>query len=72
MDAGWIDPGFHGSLTLEFKNMTNYHCIRLRPGDRIGQLIFFKGQAVSAEQSYRTTGNYNGHEGIAQVRYKEK
>lgn len=71
MDAGWVDPGFHGSLTLEFKNMSNAHSILLRPGDRIGQLVFFKGNAVDAEQSYRTKGNYNGHAGVAQVGYKE-
>lgn len=71
MDAGWVDPGFNGKLTLEFKNMTSYHNILLRPGDKIGQLIFFKGEPVNAEQSYRTRGNYNGAEGVMQVRYKE-
>src|SRR5690606_18761683 len=43
MDAGFVDPGFHGSLTLEFKNMTQHHAIHLRPGDRIGQLVFMRG-----------------------------
>ena len=47
LDAGWVDPGFHGSLTLEFSNMTRGHSIRVRPGDRIGQLVFFHGDAVS-------------------------
>ena len=70
MDAGWVDPGFNGSLTLEFKNMTEWHGIRIRPGDKIGQLVFFRGESVSAEQSYRTKGNYNGHDGVAQVQYK--
>ena len=71
MDAGWVDPGFHGALTLEFKNMTQNHAILLRPGDKIGQLIFFLGETVSSEQSYRTKGNYNGQDGIMQVGYKE-
>ena len=70
MDAGWVDPGFHGSLTLEFKNMTQWHGIRIRPGDKIGQLVFLRGDSVSAEQSYRAKGNYNGHDGVAQVQYK--
>jgi len=70
MDAGWVDPGFHGALTLEFKNMTKYHAIHLRPGDKIGQLIFFRGGQVRADQSYRVKGNYNGQEGIMQVGYK--
>lgn len=72
MDAGWVDPGFYGALTLEFKNMTENHSIRLRPGDRIGQLVFIKGNKVSVEQSYRTKGNYNGASGVVQVRYKEE
>lgn len=71
MDAGWVDPGFNGALTLEFKNMTQWHEIRLRPGDRIGQLVFFVGNAVSEQQSYRAKGNYNGFATAAQVRYKE-
>lgn len=71
MDAGWVDPGFNGTLTLEFKNMTSHHNILIRPGDAIGQLVFFKGEPVHADQSYRTKGNYNGGEGVIQVRYKE-
>lgn len=70
MDAGWVDPGFHGALTLEFKNMTQWHEIRIRPGDKIGQLVFFKGDAVREDQSYRTKGNYNGASGVKQVGYK--
>ena len=70
MDAGWIDPGFNGALTLEFKNMTTYHDIIIRPGDRIGQLIFLRGKPVSEEQSYRTKGNYNGSTSVKQVGYE--
>ena len=72
MDAGWVDPGFHGALTLEFKNMTNHHRILIRPGDAIGQLVFFKGDAVDEHNSYRTKGNYNGAEGVKQVGYKDE
>ncbi len=71
MDAGWVDPGFHGALTLEFKNMSNHHSILLRPGDRIGQLVFFKGNAVSTQKSYRTVGNYGGFDSVQQAGYKE-
>lgn len=70
MDAGWVDPGFNGSLTLEFKNVTQFHDIRIRPGDRIGQLVFFNGIPVSADKSYRTVGNYNQQSGPAQVGYR--
>lgn len=71
MDAGWVDPGFNGSLTLEFKLMLERHWVRLRPGDRIGQLVFFKGKPVSADKSYRTLGNYNGATGVKQVGYEK-
>jgi dCTP deaminase len=70
MDAGWVDPGFNGSLTLEFKFMLNSHSVRLRPGDRIGQLIFFRGNKVSEDKSYRTVGNYNGSDSVVHVGYK--
>lgn len=69
MDAGWVDPGFNGALTLEFKLMLERHWVNLRPGDRIGQLIFFRGNPVSADKSYRTNGNYNGASGVKQVGY---
>lgn len=72
MDAGWVDPGFHGTLTLEFKNMSNHHSILLRPGDRIGQLVFFKGHRVAKHQSYRAKGNYGGFDSVQQVGYKEQ
>ena len=71
MDAGWVDPGFHGSLTLEFKNMSNHHSILLRPGDRIGQLVFFKGHRVAKHQSYRAKGNYGGFDSVQQAGFKE-
>jgi dCTP deaminase len=70
-DAGWVDPGFNGSLTLEFFNVTQRHTLLLRPGDRIGQLVFFKGNTVSEDKSYRTKGNYNNQAGVAQIQYKE-
>lgn len=70
MDAGWVDPGFNGSLTLEFKNMTRCHSIRIRPGDKIGQLVFVRGNPVSADKSYRAKGNYNGATGPKQVGFK--
>lgn len=70
LDAGWVDPGFNGALTLEFKMMLTRHSIRIRPGDRIGQLIFLRGDKVSQEKSYRTVGNYNGFTDVGEVGYK--
>ncbi len=60
MNAGWCDAGWHGSvLTLEFKNMTNYHSIILNKDDKIGQMIFFQHEPVSQEHSYASKGSYN-------------
>lgn len=70
MDAGWVDPGFNGVLTLELKNEFQYHSVRIRPGDRIGQLIFMRGVPVNQEDSYATTGNYNGAAGVRQAGFK--
>lgn len=60
MLAGWIDPGFTGSrLTLELYNATRYHDIRIRAGDPIGQVKFFRHAEVPHYASYSNTGRYN-------------
>ena len=38
--AGFIDPGFSGSITLELSNVANLP-IRLYPGMKVGQISFF-------------------------------
>jgi dCTP deaminase len=61
MLAGWIDPGFTGSvLTLELYNVSRHHTLRLRPGMPVGQIKVFKHTKVSAAMSYRSRGRYNG------------
>ena len=56
-----VDPGFNNSaLTLELYNITQYHTIRLHPGDMIGQMIFFRHAPVPEHASYRAKGRYNG------------
>lgn len=61
LNAGWCDAGWNGSkLTLELKNMSRYHCLRIRPGMKIGQIVFFKHPPVPDEMSYATKGQYNG------------
>lgn len=37
--AGWIDPGFIGTVTLELVNLAPWP-VKLYPGMRIGQLVF--------------------------------
>lgn len=61
LTAGWCDAGWNGSkLTLELKNMTQYHTLVLRPGMKIGQVIFFQHEDVPQHASYATKGRYNG------------
>ena len=59
--AVWIDPGFTGSvLTLELRNNNERHPLRLRPGMKIGQIVFWRCEPVPESASYRTVGQYNG------------
>ena len=61
LNAGWADAGWHGSvLTLEFVNHLKYHPIRIRPGMKCGQMVFFQHEEVPADRSYAARGQYNG------------
>lgn len=63
MQAGWADAGWHGAqLTLEFKNMNQFHSLLIKPGMRIGQMVFFEHADVG-EDSYSIKGNYNNQRG---------
>jgi dCTP deaminase len=60
LNAGWCDPGWNGSVhTLELKNMSRYHNIRIKPGMPIGQMIFIKHEPVPVANSYSIRGRYN-------------
>ena len=57
--ATWADPRWHGStLTLELKNNTKNHIIRLHHGCRIGQMIFHRSEPVPEDKSYAVRGRY--------------
>ena len=61
LNAGWADAGWNGSvLTLEFVNHNQYHSVRIKPGIKCGQMIFFEHEEVPVEASYATRGQYNG------------
>lgn len=67
MQAGWADAGWHGAqLTLEFKNMNQFHRLLIKPGMRIGQMVFFQHETVG-EDSYAVKGNYNKQRGATQA-----
>ena len=58
-NAGWVDPGFRGEITLELYN-ANRCAIELKAGRRVGQLVFAK-MDQAAENPYR--GKYQGQTG---------
>lgn len=45
-NAGWVDPGFKGEITLELFN-ANRCAIELKAGRRVGQLVFAKLDEVA-------------------------
>ena len=63
-NAGWVDPGFEGQLTLELYN-ANALPIRLRSGRRICQIVFCKMDR-KAEKPY--AGKYQGQKGAVGTR----
>ena len=58
-NAGWVDPGFKGEITLELYN-ANKCAIELRCGRRVGQLVFAKMDQC-AQNPYN--GKYQGQKG---------
>ncbi|UIW10534.1 dCTP deaminase [Aeromonas phage BUCT695] len=67
MQAGWADAGWHGAqLTMEFKNMNQFHSLLIKPGMRIGQMVFFQHEPVG-EDSYSVKGNYNNQRGATKA-----
>ena len=65
--AGFIDPGFHGQITLEIYNV-NCQPIVLSPGMLIGQLCFFKLDEPCARPygSKGLTSHYQGQTGVTE------
>ena len=66
LHAGWIDPGFVGQLTLEFKNVAPWP-ILLQPGERYMQMVVYDLTAPAA-RDYSQTGRYQGQQGATPAR----
>ena len=67
--ATWADPRWHGStLTLELKNNTRHHVIRLHHGCRIGQMIFHRSEPVPEDKSYAVRGRYLNDKSVQTVK----
>lgn len=66
--AGYIDPGYHGSvLTLELQNVRQLCSVPIWPGMKIGQIVFdFMDQPP--ERSYAITGRYNNDQQVQESR----
>ena len=58
-NAGWVDPGFKGEITLELYN-ANRCAIELKAGSRVGQLVFAKMDDVALNPY---NGKYQGQTG---------
>lgn len=58
-NAGWVDPGFQGEITLELFN-ANRCAIKLQTGRRVGQLVFAQ---MDSEALRPYQGKYQGQRG---------
>ncbi|MSR82801.1 MAG: dCTP deaminase [Candidatus Latescibacteria bacterium] len=67
-NAGWVDPGFEGTITLELYN-ANRLPIRLQEGRRICQLVFARMDQV-ADRPYQ--GKYQGQQGATGSRIAQE
>lgn len=56
--AAYIDPGFHGRITLEIHNSNRFNVLKLYKGLKIGQLRFAKLEEYPAK-AYDQTGRYH-------------
>lgn len=63
-NAGWVDPGFAGQLTLELYN-ANALPIRLQAGRRVCQIVFCK-MDQKTQKPY--AGKYQGQKGVIGTR----
>lgn len=58
-NAGWVDPGFKGEITLELYN-ANRCAIELKAGRRVGQLVFAQMDEIALNPY---NGKYQGQKG---------
>ncbi len=62
--SGWCDPGFAGVLVLELRNNLQNHCLELKAGMRLVQLVVHKldGKATA----YELRGHYQNQVGVVE------
>lgn len=64
--AGYIDPGFSGTLTFRLINNTHRPWL-IEPGQRLVQMVV-REMSQLPEKSYKQTGRYNGQTGPTPAR----
>lgn len=64
--AGYVDPGFCGTLTFRYRNDMQ-RPILIKPGSRLCQLVL-RQMARIPDRSYAETGRYNGQRGPTAAR----
>lgn len=57
MASLYVDPGYHGVLTLEFLNCRQYQPLPIYPGQELVQLRIYR-LPLSPEKDYSQTGRY--------------
>lgn len=67
--AGLIDPGFHGDITLELKNLHHEDHIVLMPGEPIGQ-VYFLLVDETVDVPYGPGNHYQGQTGVTRSHRK--
>jgi len=66
--AGFVDPGFYGSLTYELINSGKLP-IEISPGFRLGQICFYKVDHVQVNYTNKKSNKYSGRLGVDLSRY---
>lgn len=64
LTAGYVDPGFHGQLTLELFPLKP---VTVHVGERLVQLVLHRLAAEPA-RPYQSTGRYQGQTGVTPPR----
>ena len=67
-NAGLVDSGFEGTLTLELYNKTRSHTYVLLPGFPIAQILFYSCDEVETPYSERKSARYLGQRGATSYR----
>lgn len=66
--AGFVDPGFSGRITLEFKNVGSL-AVRLWPGQKIAQIAFEKiAEPLRLYGDEGVDSRYQNSEGVTEAR----